>query len=316
MKKNYIILLALLILVLVILGLGVYKFNFTNDDVYTENSKQINSHDGTYLIEGQKVILKNGISETEAAPGSASKIITRYFGNDVKHDLNNDGREDTVFILTQSTGGSGVFFYVVALLNTPTGNIGSQALFLGDRIAPQTITIDEGITANGTNRQNVIVVNYAVRQPSEPFTTPPSVGKSIWIKLYPATMQFGEVAQNFEGEADTSKMTLGMKTWDWISTTYSDGAIIKPKINNKFTLTFKNDKTFSATTDCNSMGGEYTIAGNQLSFGKMFSTQMYCENSQESDFTKMLNETQGYFFTQKGELVFNFKFDSGSFIFK
>ena len=155
----------------------------------------------TYIIEGQPITLINGVSEIEATPDSKTKIITRYFGNQVKHDLNDDGREDVVFLLTQETGGSGVFFYVVAALNTPTGYVGTQALLLGDRIAPQTTHMDEGITTKGTNRQNVVVVNYAVRLPGEPFTTRPSLGKSIWIKLDPATMQFGEVAQNFEGES-------------------------------------------------------------------------------------------------------------------
>lgn len=154
-----------------------------------------------YLINGQKVKLENGVSEVEAAPGSASKIITRYFGNEVKHDLNDDGREDVAFLLTQETGGSGTFFYVVAALNTPLGYIGSDAVLLGDRIAPQTTHMDEERTVNGTMRQNVIVVNYAVRLPGEPFTARPSLGKSIWLKLDPGTMKLGEVAQNFEGEA-------------------------------------------------------------------------------------------------------------------
>ena len=47
----------------------------------------------------------------------------------------------------------------------------------------------------------------------------------------------------------------------------------------------------------------------------MFSTKMYCESSQEDIFTKMLNETQNYFFTSKGQLVLGLKFDSGSVIF-
>jgi len=45
------------------------------------------------------------------------------------------------------------------------------------------------------------VVNYAVRAPGEPMTARPSVGKSVWLKLDPQTMQFGEVVQNFEGES-------------------------------------------------------------------------------------------------------------------
>lgn len=155
----------------------------------------------SYTIEGQSIALTDGFSEIESAPGSASKITTRYFGNEVKHDLNNDGREDVVFIVTQETGGSGVFFYAVAALNTPAGYVGSNAFLLGDRISPQSTSIDEGTTTQGTNRENVIVVNFMTRAEGEPFTAEPTVSKSVWIKLDPATMQFGEVAQNFEGES-------------------------------------------------------------------------------------------------------------------
>jgi len=202
MKKIHIIIFVIISIVIVSI-VGVYKFNFTNDDIYSNNNgTQINIHDGTYIINGQKITLKNGISEIEAAPGSASKIITRYFGNDVVHDLNEDGRNDMVFIVTQETGGSGIFYYVVALLNTTNGPVGSAGLLLGDRIAPQNIEIDEGKTTNGSNRKNVIIVNYADRKPGESFSVQPSVGKSIWIKLDPITMQFGQVEQNFEGESN------------------------------------------------------------------------------------------------------------------
>ena len=179
----------------------VYTFNFKNKstDNNTQVVKQDFSHDGTYTIDGQKVTLKNGFSEIPITPGSTSKIVTKYFGNDLMHDLNGDGKEDKVFIVTQNTGGSGTFYYVVALLDTVQGPVGSSAVLLGDRIAPQTITIDEKGTTNGTNRKNVIVVNYADRKIGENFSIAPSIGKSIWLRLDPKTMQFGEVAQNFEG---------------------------------------------------------------------------------------------------------------------
>ena len=74
-----------------------------------------------------------------------------------------------------------------------SGLVGSQGVLLGDRIAPQTTEL----RADG-----VVVVSYADRAPGESFATPPSVGKSIWLKLDPATLQFGEVVQDFEGEAD------------------------------------------------------------------------------------------------------------------
>lgn len=149
-----------------------------------------------YLIEGQKVKLENGVSEVEAAPGSASKIITRYFGNEVKHDLNDDGREDVAFLLTQERGGSGVFFYAVAALNTASGYVGSDGYLLGDRIAPQNINVSPN-----PKHKNVVVVNYVDRGQDEPMTASPSIGKSAYLKLNSETMQWGIVVPDFEGES-------------------------------------------------------------------------------------------------------------------
>ncbi len=120
----------------------------------------------------------------------------KYFGNELRTDLNNDGREDVVFIITQEPGGSGTFFYAVAALNMESGYIGSDGYLLGDRIAPQTTELSQN-----PRHKNVIVVNYADRAPGEPMTTAPSVGKSVYLKLDLERMQWGIVEPNFEGES-------------------------------------------------------------------------------------------------------------------
>jgi hypothetical protein len=129
--------------------------------------------DATYVVEGKPVALKNGLLEVEAAPGSASKITTRVFGNDATGDVNGDGQADVAFVLTQSPGGSGTFFYAVAALKTETGYTGTNAVLLGDRIAPQTTRIVDGL----------IEVNYAERKPGEPMTTQPSVGVTKRLRV-------------------------------------------------------------------------------------------------------------------------------------
>jgi hypothetical protein len=145
----------------------------------------------TYIIEGSQVTLVNGVSTTPIENSSAS-VVTTFFGNELFNDLNDDGRDDVVFLLTQQTGGSGTFYYVVAALNTESGYVGSQALFLGDRIAPQT-------TESGPGKQ--IIVNYAERGLNEPMTNQPSMAKSITLILDVPSMIFGEVAVDFEGES-------------------------------------------------------------------------------------------------------------------
>ncbi len=127
---------------------------------------------GTYTINGEQITLVSGVSETEAAPGSASKITTKYFGNEAYGDINGDGVDDTAFILTQDTGGSGTFFYIVAAIKTSGGYSGTNAVLLGDRIAPQQTEIKNG----------EIIANYADRNPGEPMTTAPSLGVSKYLK--------------------------------------------------------------------------------------------------------------------------------------
>jgi hypothetical protein len=136
----------------------------------------------TYLINGQPVTLVNGKAEQAAAPGSAGKIVTQYFGNAVQVDLNGDGKMDSGFLLTQTTGGSGTFFYAVAAIQNPDGTYtGTNAILLGDRIAPQSTNVDP-------NNPAQFVVNYADRAPGEPMTTQPSHGVSKTFKLDNGTL--------------------------------------------------------------------------------------------------------------------------------
>jgi heat shock protein HslJ len=144
--------------------------------------------------------------------------------------------------------------------------------------------------------------------------TPPSQGKTLVLKLDPSTMKFGVVVQNFEGEANPAVMKLDMQTWTWIQTTRTDGAPVVPK-KKKFTITFKTDNTFSATTDCNGVGGEYTAKEDSITFSKMMSTLMFCEDSQEAEFSQMLSDARAYLFTTRGELVLRLA-DGASMTFK
>jgi hypothetical protein len=129
------------------------------------------------LIDGKQVTLVNGVAETEAAPGSATKVTTKYFGNAVDVDLNADGLMDSGFLLTQDGGGSGTFFYVAAALQQSGGSYqGTNAIFIGDRIAPQSTNVDP-------NNPAQFIVNYADRKPDEPMSAQPSVAVSRTFKL-------------------------------------------------------------------------------------------------------------------------------------
>lgn len=179
--------------------LAVGGFFLLNAYIYEE--KQASPSYGTdpkntaYIIEGETVVLVGGIAKSE-------EKTTRYFGNELVFDLNGDGREDRVFLITQDGGGPEVFYYVVAALNTPEGWLGSDGYFLGDRIAPQTTE-----ASRNPRHKFVVVVNYAERPPAqadapgEPMTARPSIGRSAYLKLDVERMQWGIVEPDFEGES-------------------------------------------------------------------------------------------------------------------
>jgi hypothetical protein len=127
----------------------------------------------SFTIEGQKVRLIRGHHEKEAVPGSAAKIKTMVFGEPANGDLDGDGVEDAALFIQQAPGGSGTFYYVVTALNRKGTYRGTNGVLLGDRIAPQTIQI----------RNGVVVANYADRRPDEPMAVPPSVGKTKYLIL-------------------------------------------------------------------------------------------------------------------------------------
>lgn len=169
MKKiNPYMIATLVIFIAGLLLLGNYARNKKAPE-----SSGLDPKNASYVINGEEVSLVDGISSIEAAPGSASKITTEYFGNEVRGDFNSDGVKDAAFLLSQETGGSGVFYYVAAALGTGAGYKGTNALLIGDRIAPQTTEV------NGKQ----IIVNYAGRASNEPMTASPSIGYSKYFEV-------------------------------------------------------------------------------------------------------------------------------------
>lgn len=60
------------------------------------------------------------------------------------------------------------------------------------------------------------------------------------------------------------------------------------------TLTFSDDGTVAGSGGCNSLGGEYTLEDNQITFGALTSTLMACDearNAQESAVMQVLTST-------------------------
>ncbi len=153
-----------------------------------EDGAAADPRNATYTVEGRRITLRDGRYEEEAAPGSAAKAVTAVFGEPAVGDLEGDGDEDAVLLLVHDPGGSGTFYYIAASINEGSRYRGSDAVFLGDRISPGKIRIQNG----------VVVVEYADRRPDEPMSAPPSVGRSKVLTLQDSRL--AEIGPLGEGE--------------------------------------------------------------------------------------------------------------------
>lgn len=180
MNKNQVIGLVVVIIIII----GVYSFTRQDnvEPVVQEQQQQVEQKSETafdgkntsFAIDNKSVTLVNGVSET-SIENSSTKVTTSYFGNEAKGDLNGDGLEDRAFLVTQSTGGSGTFYYVVVALKTNDGYKTTNAFLIGDRIAPQTTQIRSDVRE--------LYVNYADRKKGEPLTATPREGKTLYLKV-------------------------------------------------------------------------------------------------------------------------------------
>ena len=172
--KNFVIFTIFVLIIGVGIGFIIAK-QLPEEDFVISVGKNFNPLNATYIIENQSITLADGFSDKEVIPGSTSKIKTIKWNEPINGDLNADGIDDATFILTQNSGGSEVFYYVVATINdlTDKKTIGTNGVLLGDRISLQNMSIKNG----------VIIVNYADRKNGEPMTNNPSVDVSKYFVL-------------------------------------------------------------------------------------------------------------------------------------
>lgn len=194
MKKQLLIIAVFLtIIVLTVLVAGVIRFNFTNGGDMLPVKSTLDVRNMSYVVNGDTFALKEGLAENEYTPGSATKNKLGIFGEPVYGDLDADGDTDAAVLLQNDPGGSGTFYYAVLVLNSGGSTYRStNAMLLGDRIAPQTVEIHDGRA----------VFNFAVRKGTDPMSAQPSIGKSVWVYYDKKTGEIGEWAKGFEGESN------------------------------------------------------------------------------------------------------------------
>jgi hypothetical protein len=163
-------------LILIIILLVIYVFvsrkdtqenKFINIDASATSTKNTNFDplNFSYDIEGEKIKLVDGNSVSDIVPGSAEKLETTTFDKPAIGDLNRDGKNDSAVLLVQDSGGTGLFYYLVAIINDAGVIKNTNSIFIGDRIDPVSVLIKDG----------KIELNYIDRNKEDPMTAEPTV---------------------------------------------------------------------------------------------------------------------------------------------
>ncbi len=157
-------------------------------------------------------------------------------------------------------------------------------------------------TLSGLGYQN-LVLDIAIAASGARYVNE-SEGVELWNRGNEVTVsKDGEriFSGNVGGLTDANKLS---GTWIWQATTIGE-VITEPNRVDAFTITFDEVAGRAhGTTDCNGFNGSYSVKeDDSLTFGPMASTMMYCEGSQENEFTSALAKTERFSFAGSGALV-------------
>jgi len=122
------------------------------------------------------------------------------------------------------------------------------------------------------------------------------------------------MAQEATETAEPSAPTLVGVTWQWEHFADGERAMEIPTPN--YTITFADDGTFVARSDCNTVLGMYTTDEHSISIMPGPMTLVMCPpESLGNDFTHFLSQVVIHSFTDEGKLLLEAMADSGSLLF-
>lgn len=230
MKKTIYIIFSLVV-VFLILG-------FIFDFIFLDSTNKFDIKNMSYTVSGETFVLKDGKAEKEYSEGGSVKNEVYIFGEPVYGDFDKDGDEDGAIWLINNPGGSGLFFYAVLLINNGTSYKATNAMLLGDRIAPQTLEVQDGRA----------LYNFAKRRADEPMTSSPSIGESVWIHYNKETGEIGQWVKDFEGESnifitESEARIIAEKTC------IKGGEALGPGMHNKETKTWWFDANLNSVRE-------------------------------------------------------------------
>lgn len=171
MNKSPIFYIIGAVIILLLGYLLITKFKNNSSNVRDEPKIQIDRttskpdlSKGTFIFDDINISLENGKAETNLSENGTLSQTTTLSDKIAYGDLNRDNKEDAAALFVQEGAGTGIFMYVAAYVSGTVRYNGSNAIYIGDRLIPQSIFIDN----------EVIKVVYLDRKEGEPFTTTPT----------------------------------------------------------------------------------------------------------------------------------------------
>lgn len=122
------------------------------------------------------------------------------------------------------------------------------------------------------------------------------------------SLLFGACGQKAAQSGDSDSLSVVEEQTDSLKTLVGRWNIVNIAVNDTLNarpaeltpgeeqyIVFEADSTFGVKTNCNSLGGAYSIKADSISFGNMFASQMACDNMEvESILSAMLPEVRTY----------------------
>ncbi len=183
-----------------------------------------------------------------------------------------------------------IFFYIVAVATITCGVYLYTSI---DVHAPATNPLPQ-YNANETNNQTFEENNEVPLGQSNEIVASGTVDMSIVTE---------------------TKYPLIDTNWRWLRTESATGTIVsEPLSSAPFLLKLSADTTMSSQTDCNTINGSFTQSADELIFGPLMSTKMFCENSIENEYVEQLSLVESYSITDN-MLRLNLSNESGTMFF-
>ncbi|MDX9864210.1 MAG: META domain-containing protein [Anaerolineaceae bacterium] len=231
----------------------------------------------------EAVPLTDGVYEGEpVTEGSALRPLVTLIPEIVAFgDLNGDGVEDAVVVLTENSGGSGSFVYLAAVVNDMGVLKNIATLLLGDRVFPSQITIAD----------QQIVVEMLTHSDSDPLCCPSLEVRNTYALKWTLEKMDSETLSEVV-------MPDSLQNTKWVASgIFVDGEMTTNPLDSKITAQFE-DGRISGQSACNQYSADYTLEeNNSINFSASMSTLMACEpavNQREQEFLTALQAVTRY----------------------